>query len=168
MILTFKQAGTDKIQEVLDLFRQTSAQLKKKGLTQWSYWDNPPEDKIQWVREGFEKREFFFVYNEKMDWIGIFRLLESDTLYWDEKGLEPYVRYVHSLVIKPGRSGEGIGAHLLKILVEDLKKQGVRKLRLDCDSSNPGLCSYYEQQGFVKIGEKQTPFSVNNLYERIL
>lgn len=63
MTLIFKQAPADQIQEVLDLFREISAQLKKKGLTQWSYWANPPE--------------------EKMEWVGIFRLLEADALYWD-------------------------------------------------------------------------------------
>jgi ribosomal protein S18 acetylase RimI-like enzyme len=165
---TFKQAGSDKIEEVLNLFRDTSLELKKMGLTQWGYWADPPEEKIQWVRDGFEKGEFHFVYNQEMEWVGIFRLLETDTLYWDEKGLEKDVRYVHSLVTKPGRSGNGIGAKVLKKLAVDLKKDGVHKLRLDCDSSNSRLCSYYEDQGFVKVGEKKTPFSTNNLYERIL
>jgi len=166
--LTFKQAPADQIQEVLNLFRETSAQLKKKGLTQWSYWTNPPEEKIRWVNDGFEKGEFRFVYNEKMEWVGIFRLLKTDTLYWDDKGLEENVRYVHSLVVKPGKSGKGIGAQVLNRLASDLKEQGVHKLRLDCDSSNSRLCSYYEQQGFFRVGTKQTPFSINNLYERTL
>lgn len=148
MTLIFKQAPADQIQEVLDLFREISAQLKKKGLTQWSYWANPPE--------------------EKMEWVGIFRLLEADALYWDEKGLEEGVRYIHSLVTVPGRSGEGIGAQVLQELAVGLKKQGMHKLRLDCDSSNSRLCSYYEQQGFFRVGTKQTLFSINNLYERTL
>lgn len=168
MTLTFKQAPADQIQEVLHLFREISAQLKEKGLTQWSYWANPPEEKIRWVNDGFEKGEFFFVYDEKMERVGIFRLLEVDTLYWDEKGLEEGVRYIHSLVTVPGRSGEGIGAQVLQELAVGLKKQGIHKLRLDCDSSNSRLCSYYEQQGFFRVGTKQTPFSINNLYERTL
>jgi UDP-3-O-[3-hydroxymyristoyl] glucosamine N-acyltransferase len=57
---------------------------------------------------------------------------------------------------------------VLNRLASDLKEQGVHKLRLDCDASNSRLTSYYEQQGYVKVGEKKTPFSVNNLYERIL
>lgn len=166
--LTFEPAKTEQIQEVLNLFREISAQLKKKGLTQWSYWADPPEEKIQWVREGFEKGEFHFVLNEKREWVGMFRLLETDTLYWDEKGLEKQVRYIHSLVVKPEKSGEGIGAQVLNELASRLKRERVHKLRLDCDSSNARLCSYYEGQGFDKIGEKKTPFSVNNLYEKNL
>ncbi len=166
--LTFEPANKEHVQEVLNLFRHTSVQLKKKGLTQWSYWTDPPEEKIKWVRDGFEKGEFHFVYNERMEWVGIFRLLETDTLYWDHKGLEENVRYVHSLVLQPGNSGKGIGAQVLNQLASDLETLGVHKLRLDCDASNSRLTSYYEQQGFVKVGEKKTPFSVNNLYERIL
>ena len=168
MELTFRQAEASRIQEVLNLFLATSAELKKKGMTQWSYWADPPDEKIQWVRNGFEKGEFYFVYDEKMEWVGMFRLLETDTIYWDEKGLEENVRYIHSLVVKPENSGKGIGAHVLKLLAADLKGQGVQKLRLDCDSSNLRLTRYYEQQGFERVGEKKTPFSVNHLFERIL
>ena len=156
--LTFEPAKKEQIPEVLNLFREISAQLKKKGLTQWSYWADPPDEKIQWVREGFEKGEFHFVLNEKREWVGIFRLLETDTLYWDEKGLEKKVRYIHSLVVKPEKSGEGIGAQVLTELASKLKKEGVHNLRLDCDSSNARLCSYYEGQGFKKSVRKRRLF----------
>jgi ribosomal protein S18 acetylase RimI-like enzyme len=166
--LVFKRASKDQLQDVLNLFASTSALLKNKGLSQWSYWADPPLEKIQWVSDGFEKGEFHFVYDDQNDWLGIFRLLEIDTIYWDEKGLEKGVRYIHSLVVTPNYSGKGIGALILQNLIGNLAKKGVAKLRLDCDSSNSHLCSYYEGQGFTKVGEKKTAYSINNLYEMLL
>lgn len=158
----------DQLQDALNLFASTSALLKSKGLSQWSYWADPPVEKIQWVKDGFEKGEFYFVYGDQNDWLGIFRLLEVDTIYWDEKGLENGVRYVHSLVVTPDYSGRGIGALILQNLIINLENQGVEKLRLDCDASNSHLCSYYEAQGFRKVGKKETAYSINNLYEMTL
>lgn len=166
--MVFKRASKDQLQDVLNLFASTSTLLKNKGLSQWSYWADPPLEKIQWVSDGFEKGEFYFVYDDQNDWLGIFRLLEIDTIYWDEKGLEMGVRYIHSLVVTPNNSGKGIGTLILQNLIGNLAKQGVAKLRLDCDSSNSHLCSYYEAQGFTKVGEKKTAYSINNLYEMIL
>ena len=168
MKLKFRQAHPEQIPEVLELFRTTSEKLRKKGLSQWSYWADPPPDKIEWVRSGFEKGEFYYVLSEENEWLGIFRLLETDTLYWDAKGLEKGVRYIHSLVVTPENSGLGIGSLVLEKLLKTLEKESVEKLRLDCDASNKRLCQYYTDHGFSKVGEKKTPFSVNILFEIVL
>lgn len=149
----------------LELFRKTSLSLKARNLTQWSYWADPPEEKVQWVREGFQQGEFFFVHDGAGTFLGMFRLLTIDELYWDEKGRDPSARYVHSLVINPDHSGKGIGSLILSEIIEILRREGVKSLRLDCDSSNSRLCRYYEEQGFMQVGKKVTPYSVNNLYE---
>jgi RimJ/RimL family protein N-acetyltransferase len=165
MVLKLKKAKVQDMDMALELFRKTSLSLKARNLSQWSYWSNPPMEKIQWVRDGFQRGEFFFVCDESDDFLGMFRLLPVDELYWDEKGREPNVRYVHSLVIATGHSGKGIGALILKKIIENLRNEGIESLRLDCDSSNSRLCQYYEDQGFKKVGTKVTPYSVNNLYE---
>lgn len=165
MDLTFKEAEISEMDLALDLFRKTSLSLKERNLSQWSYWLDPPQQKIQWVREGFEKCEFYFVYDLAMNLVGMFRLLEVDELFWDEKGKDENTRYIHSLVITPENSGKGLGGQILHDIVVILRNESVNVLRLDCDGSNSRLCEYYEDLGFVKVGEKRTPYSVNNLYE---
>lgn len=168
MNLQFKKATLKELNEALNFFKLASKSLSKKNVSQWDYWVDPPQEKIDWVKEGFEKNEFYFVYNEANKKVGMFRLLKTDTLYWEKKGLEKSVRYVHSLVVPPEFSGLGIGKSVLLKIIDDLKSLGIKKFRLDCDSSNTRLCQYYESYGFKKAGEKTTNFAVNNLYEMLL
>ena len=168
MNLIFKKAKIDELDHALELFKLASLSLGKKNVSQWAYWSDPPEEKITWVKEGFDKGEFFFVYNDSGIKIAMFRLLQNDTLYWGEKGLENNVKYVHSLVVRPDFSGLGIGKIVMLNIIENLKSEGVKKFRLDCDGSNPRLCQYYESYGFKKVGEKETKYAINNLYEMSL
>lgn len=168
MKIKFRQATKDELDDALEFFKLASLSLAEKHVSQWNYWTDPPEDKINWVKEGFKKGEFYFVYNETRDKVAMFRLLLHDTLYWDKKGLESKVKYVHSLVVRPDFSGMGIGKAVMLKIIEDLKSEGVKKFRLDCDGSNPKLCKYYESYGFKKVGEKTTKYAINNLYEMSL
>lgn len=165
MEITFVQALKSELEEALLLFKMASLSLSEKQVSQWSYWADPPEEKISWVKEGFENGEFFFVYDSSGNKIAMFRLLKKDTLYWDEKGTEKNTRYIHSLVVKPSYSGLGIGQAIIHKIIEQLKQDKVEKIRLDCDGSNKRLCEYYESYGFVNVGKKTTNYAVNNLYE---
>jgi len=165
MNIKFSRATLSELEEALGFFKLASRSLSEKNVSQWSYWADPPSDKIEWVKQGFDKGEFFFVYNETGEKVAMFRLLKSDSLYWEEKGLEDNVRYVHSLVVPPAFAGLGIGRAVMLKIIEGLKSEGIKKFRLDCDGSNPRLCNYYESYGFEKVGEKTTNYAINNLYE---
>jgi ribosomal protein S18 acetylase RimI-like enzyme len=165
MNIKFSRATPGELEEALEFFKLASQSLSEKNVSQWNYWTDPPADKIEWVKQGFDKGEFFFVYNESDDKIAMFRLLKNDSLYWEEKGLEDNVRYVHSLVVPSVFAGLGIGKAVMLKIIEGLKTEGVKKFRLDCDGSNPRLCNYYESYGFEKVGEKTTNYAINNLYE---
>lgn len=165
MKIIFKKALLSELPDALQFFKLASLSLQQKKVNQWYYWQNPPQDKIDWVQEGFENKEFYFVLDPSENKIAMFRLLETDTLYWEEKGLEKNVRYIHSLVVLPSYGGLGVGKEVMLKIIEQLKQEKVEKFRLDCDGSNLGLCKYYEGYGFQKVGEKITKYSVNNLYE---
>ena len=165
MEIIFIKALKDELEDALQFFKLASQSLIKKQVSQWNYWVDPPEEKVQWVKEGFDKGEFFFVFDTDGHKIAMFRLLDSDTLYWDEKGNDKNVRYVHSLVVPPAYSGLGIGKTVMLKIIENLSSEGIQKFRLDCDGSNAKLCAYYESYGFKKVGEKITKYATNNLYE---
>lgn len=165
MNIIFKKASHSELPDALKFFKLASLALQEKKVNQWDYWQNPPKDKIDWVQEGFENNEFYFVFDLSGNKIAMFRLLETDTLYWEEKGLENDVRYVHSLVVLPSYGGKGVGKAVMLKIIEQLKQENIKKFRLDCNASNLRLCQYYESYGFQKVGEKITKYSVNNLYE---
>ena len=165
MEIKFIRAQKVELKDALNFFKLASQSLTKKQVSQWNYWVDPPEEKIKWVKEGFDKGEFFFVYDAAGNKIAMFRLLDSDTLYWDEKGNDKSVRYVHSLVVPPAYSGFGIGKKVMLKIIKNLGSEGIQKFRLDCDGSNTKLCTYYESYGFKKVGEKITKYATNNLYE---
>ncbi len=168
MKIKFIRALKSELEDALKFFSLASQTLAEKDVNQWSYWVDPPEEKIRWVKDGFDKREFFFVYDPDGNKIAMFRLLETDTLYWDKKGVEKNVRYIHSLVVLPSHGGQGIGKATMYKIIDQLKQEKIQKLRLDCDGANHRLCQYYESYGFEKVGEKTTKFSINNLYEMSL
>ena len=168
MEIKFIRALHSELEDALHFFKLASQSLTKKKVSQWNYWVDPPKEKISWVQEGFDNREFYFVYDPNGNKIAMFRLLKKDTLYWDEKGIEKNTRYIHSLVVLPSYSGQGVGTAVMLKIIDQLKQEKIEKFRLDCDGSNPRLCRYYEDYGFVKVGEKTTKYAVNNLYEMIL
>lgn len=163
--LIFAIAKKNEFSIALGLYQQAGKRLSQMNLSQWDYWSDPPADKLAWVRQGVENGEFVFVYNQTNDLVGMFRLMNSDTLYWEQKGIDKGVRYVHSLVIADPYTGSGLGQEIMKRIITNLKSKEIKLLRLDCEASNSKLCAYYEAFGFQKTGEKTTPYSTNNLYE---
>jgi ribosomal protein S18 acetylase RimI-like enzyme len=162
MTFTLRKASLSELQVAFELLKHAAERLNAKGLKQWGYWMNPPQEKIAWVEEGFKNGEFFFILID--DHIaGMYRLLTEDKLYWGAQ--ETSAWYIHSLVVKTGYTGKGIGEQVILRVKEDCMKLNIQYLRLDCDAENVGLCNYYEQQGFKIVGQKQMPLSLNNLYE---
>lgn len=151
---------------VIELLQKAAIRLKEKGLTQWTYWLNPPEEKLAWVAAGVKNSEFYFIENHDNTRVGMFRLSTSDELYWGANTLE--ARYLHSLVVDPQFAGSGVGDWAINYAENKCLDEGVSRLRLDCVASNAALCTYYENRGFIKVGSKQMPLSLNNLYEKWL
>ncbi|MBQ0741131.1 GNAT family N-acetyltransferase, partial [Aquimarina celericrescens] len=64
--------------------------------------------------------------------------------------------------------GQDLGKKILQQIAQHVQTEDCKYLRLDADSKNPKLCSYYEKQGFQKVGTKELPISVYNLYQKEL
>lgn len=166
MELLFKTITHADLQFVLDMFKAAAEKIAEKNIDHWQYWKNPPQEKIQWVEAGLKNGEFVFIYTNKGQKIGMVRILNEDVLYWGVQ--EQKAKYVHSLAIQEAFNGKGFGKKVLQAIAEEAKQARCMFLRLDADSKNPKLCKYYEDMGFVKVGEKQLPLSVYNLYQKSL
>ncbi|WP_298546484.1 GNAT family N-acetyltransferase [uncultured Aquimarina sp.] len=166
MNIKFSQIKITEKKIVLDLFKEAAIKIEKMNIDHWQYWKNPPKEKIEWIEEGIKNKEFYFIENTDSTTIGMVRILKEDLLYWGkqkEKSL-----YIHSLVVKDNNENKGIGKIILEQIKNNAKNKGYKYLRLDADSENPKLCYYYEKQGFKKVGIKELPLSINNLYQKEL
>jgi ribosomal protein S18 acetylase RimI-like enzyme len=160
----FRKANQDELSKALSLLKQAAQRLKDKQVNQWGFWLDPPAERINWIKEGFENNEFYFVVNDHDDVIAMFRIMEEDDMYWGHQADLAY--YIHSLVVAPNHTGQKLGERIIEEVESMATTKGIKLLRLDCNASNPALCGYYERLGFVKVGEKQMPHSLNNLYEK--
>jgi len=166
MELIFRRGHIDELPIAINLLKQAAEMLKAKKVNQWPFWLNPSVEKLNWIKSGFENSEFYFVENSQQILVGMFRLLDNDELYWGKQITK--ANYIHSLVIEKSFSGQQLGKVIIKQIEQILIKKGVSILRLDCNGSNKKLCQYYELQNFSKVGEKQMPDSLNNLYEKVI
>ena len=162
MNFKLKQIGIKELNIVLDMFKDAADRISKKKIDHWQYWKNHPPEKINWVKEGLINKEFYFIVSINNEVIGMVRVLNKDLLYWGDK--HDRARYIHSLSIKEKYNGLGLGAAVIKMI--EAQSQNCDFIRLDCDSKNPQLCSYYLSLGFLKVGEKKLPLSIYNLYEK--
>lgn len=163
--LKLRQAAKTEYSRGLNLLKLASIDLQNRVIDQWAYWQNPDDDKINWIKDGFKKNEFYFI-EQKENIIGMVRLLNEDLLYWGVQSSKAL--YIHSLVVDPKYRGMKIGLIVMTKIEQKALKNNINLLRLDCVATNKGLCHYYENQGFVKVRTIQMPHSQNNLYEKII
>ncbi len=150
----------------LSLFKSAAESIAKKNIDHWQYWKKPTVDNIAWVQEGFDSKQFYFIKNALGETVGMLRIMEEDLSYWGAKNDQ--AKYIHSLVVLEQYKGLRIGNNVLQIVEQEAVKHEYNYLRLDCLDSNPGLCQYYENYGFTKVGTKHLPPASYSLYEKRL
>lgn len=165
-MLKTKEIKHNELSNVLGLLYEAALKLKNKGLEQWSIWLNPSDENIKWIEDGINNGEFFWVYNENNEEIGLYRLSYSDILYWGERN--DHAAYIHSLIVKQSYSGNNYGKRILEEVEKKLRNEGLDYFRLDCNAANSWICNYYESMGFELVEKKQMPHGVNNLYQKKL
>ena len=69
---------------VFNLLTAAAKTLAKKKVNQWQYWQNPPIEKVKWVEDGIEKKEYFFIENVNRQIMGVVRVANNDLIYWGE------------------------------------------------------------------------------------
>ena len=163
MNITLSQIPIDEMNVVLSLFKSSAEKINRKGVDHWQYWHNPPPEKVKWVEEGLRNNEFYSIHLNG-EQVGMVRILDADLLYWGEQ--KETAKYIHSLVVKEQFNGQGIGKATLEKVADMAKSEGRKYVRLDCDSKNSNLCTYYERLGFTQVGTKELEISVYNLYQK--
>ena len=77
MDLRLRKSEISEFNIALKLLKSAAEFLLEKNINQWSYWTNPPKEKIQWVKDGFKNREFYFIENQNEAILGMVRILNK-------------------------------------------------------------------------------------------
>ena len=126
-------------------------------------WGREPDSTAR-VSAAIARGEMYLV-----SWAG--EDVATASLQWDDAhywGAQPPVAgYLHGLAVRSGFHGMGLGGRIIDWALQQVAARDRRWLRLDCAAGNRGLCSYYEQQGFARAGERVFPSGhVAALYQR--
>lgn len=164
-MITFRKAKTKEFDTVLTLLKEAALWLREKKVDYWQDWISPPEGFVSWIKEGFERGEFFIVeLNGEVS--GCFRLQWSDTIFWGER--KDLAGYVHSFTVSRKFIGQGVGAAVLEMIGDYCKGKGKDFLRLDFGVDVEGLKKYYESCGFSYVGKTEVYGEHLSLYEKSL
>jgi len=151
------------IEYVLLFLKEAAVWLESKGIDYWQNWQSPEKIYKEWIQEGLDNNEFYFVQKDLVP-IGMFRLQWNDELFWGKQ--EDNAGYIHSFTTDRRYYGKEIGKHILRIIEEMCRDNKKKYLRLDCGVAIHGLCEYYEKYGFKSVGEVEVGGELLRLYEK--
>ena len=166
MNLYIRKCRPDELPAALGLLYQAAVWLRDKNIDYWQNWLDPPASHVDWIRQGFERGEFHFVYNGEHALVGMYRLQYVDEMFWGKRN--DRAGYIHSFTTNRELRGNGIGYFILNAIEKELSRDGYAFLRLDCSPDIEGLCKYYEGYGFRPKGTILLHGEKLRLYEKEL
>lgn len=150
-MIQIKQIDYDKLEILLDMYREKANWLNSIGLPMWNIEFLEKEAFIK----KYENPKCFIAYIEDIP-IGGFILVEKDDFLWGPNShLGAY--YIHKLVIRTGYTGQGNAQRMIKWIVEFSRVMEKKRLRLDCYEDRKYLLQLYSSCGFNLAGVKVMP-----------
>lgn len=83
--------------------------------------------------------------------VGSVLLLTDDERIWGEEGKDGQALYVHRLTVDRVVGEPGVGKQIMGWADDQVREADRSYVRLDCSSSNEGLCGYYRSLGFSVV-----------------
>jgi GNAT superfamily N-acetyltransferase len=158
--LSIRRATLDELPIVLDILDDAAAWLRKQGIDQWpGSFSGDDTWRIDRIRSYIENGCTYLVENEAGEASATFSLTRgADPQFahgWpdgpDSGG------YVFRMAVRRKSAGQNIGSKILSWAGDEVRRWGRPWLRLDAHRQNLALQRYYEQRGFVKVGEVTAP-----------
>lgn len=147
--LTIRQARTDDLAKLVDMYMAAQRWLAEIGSDQWS--NNSEEKTRSRLGESIERGSCWIAEIERVP-VGMITVDDNaDPEFWKSQDDPDSALYVHRMVVDRLAVGKGIGGSLLD-WAEDLAASLGRKwLRLDAWRTNAPLHAYYRRQGFDQV-----------------
>ena len=136
-------ATEDELAVMIDILIEAAGWLSNNGVDQW-----PVSPRAYWHRRAaraISRQEAYLAYVDGSAQATL-RLIWVDD-YWPNA--DKSAAYLHSLAIRDGLHGQGLGVALLAWCKAYARAKDKTVLRLDCLAGNRRLRQYYEAQGFI-------------------
>lgn len=144
-----RRAKEEQVSDFIGIIKERIAWMEEKGMRQWN-----DEEYLEFYSEDYFRgharngRLFFLTQGETK--VGAAALLEQDER-WEE---DTRYFYIHHLATRTGIPGAG--GIFLELMAAYAKSLGKKGIRLDCQAENEPLNHFYEDNGYVSVGEPFT------------
>jgi len=143
--INIRPATPDDVDVVLELLADAAAWTASIGFPNW-----PARFPRRLVTRGITAGKLY-VGEEDGAIVATIALIWSDPMFWGVRADD--AGYVHRLVVRRDRAGDGLGAEMIEWAARQVTVAGREWLRLDASADNVPLCSYYERLGFEYRGD---------------
>ena len=164
--MKYRKATALDIKRICALVQDAIAEMEKNGIHQW--------DEVYPTRE-----EFLADIEAQSLWVGlegsqiavIYALNKwQDPEYfkaaWTYRG--EAICVLHRLCVNPKFQRQGVAKNALAHIEDELKKSGVKSIRLDAFSQNPYALRLYQKAGYAQRGEADWRMGRFLLMEKVL
>ncbi|ALO07852.1 Conventional protein tyrosine phosphatase [Streptomyces venezuelae] len=142
--VTFRQADDGDLDLLVRLFDGAAAWMVRNGIDQWK----PGGKGAEHFRARIAGGEVWLAsHGERV--VGAYELWWEDREVWGSQ--PPVAGYVHRLMTDREAAPAGAGRVLLAHAEERIAASGRTLARLDCETRNPRLGTYYEGAGYTAL-----------------
>lgn len=142
-------ASAADVEVILALRNEAAHWLIERGIDQWF----PGETPRSWIENRVSEGSAFLLLGPDAKTIGTVTVLWSDEVMWGDRAAD--TGYLHMLIVTSRMRGTGLGRALLVWAETHVAARGRPTCRLDCASGNRRLRQWYEQAGYVHVGDKE-------------
>ena len=150
--LTIRKATASDLDFVENIYNESIDWLINQNIHQWQRGVYPTRDT---ALEAFRDDCLYCCFiHDRM--VATFIINESQpsqyqTLNWKYNQGQPLV--LHTLVVRPGEAGQGIGRAIVEYVIVQAKQNGHSCIRLDAFPDNQAAIRLYQAFGFEYVGK---------------
>jgi antitoxin (DNA-binding transcriptional repressor) of toxin-antitoxin stability system len=153
--LAIRQAAAADLPAVTHILQNTARWLHERGIDQWP--PGLPSLGPDQIAARIAQGETYLVTSEHGDPIATITAAASgDPDYWNPAELAEPAVYISKAAVIRSRAGEGLGALVLRWIIDQAAVCGTRWARLDTSKTNPALQAYYQAQGWTYLRTADT------------
>ncbi len=148
-LLDIVLVGSEELDRIMALMQEASDWLQTRGIRQWRRMFTA--EGRAFVAARFTTDEVYLVFKDAVP-VATFTIRWQETTLWGDAGLDGQAGYLHGFAVSRKIGGMGVGKALLAWVEKQVAARGRRYLRLNTAAGNPGICGYYEREGFAPCG----------------
>jgi GNAT superfamily N-acetyltransferase len=156
-VLSVRQAGPADLDAVTAILADATRWLHASGIDQWP--PGLPSHSPAALSAQIDRGETYLVTGQDQVPAATIALsAHGDPDYWTAAELaDSTAVYVQKAAVIRSRAGEGIGALLLRWIVDRAALNGAKWARLDTSKTNPAIGNYYRAQGWTYLRTADAP-----------